>query len=114
MNGGLQPENLLVNSKESVNNITDALAYSKVCTSWVPRSQTYYQKTVQEEVCTDLLSCDVADDTSSRSRIITGFESLAPSISAAAKMSMEWRHPTSPWQGKSGSLFFGMQMGRFW
>jgi hypothetical protein len=87
MNGGLQPEKLLVNSKESVN-ITDVLAYSKVCTSSVPRSQTYYQKTVQEEVCTHLLSCDEADDTSTWSQIITGVENLAPSISAASKLSI--------------------------
>jgi hypothetical protein len=74
MNGGLQPENLLVNSKESVNNIIEALAHSKVCTSWVARSQTYYQKTVQEEVCTDLLSCDEADGVTLGHRLSLGLK----------------------------------------
>ena len=58
----------------SVNNITDALAYSKVCTSWIPWHQTYYQKTVKEEACSDLLSCYEADGASSWSLIITRVE----------------------------------------
>jgi hypothetical protein len=39
----------------SVNNITESLRYSKVCARWVPKSLTNYHKTVQKEVCSQVL-----------------------------------------------------------
>ena len=59
-------------SKGTVNNTTDTLTYSKVCTCWVPSTQTYYQKIVHEEVFSDLFSCYEADGESFWSQIITG------------------------------------------
>jgi transposase len=46
----------LSESKGTVNNIIDALGYSKACARWVPRSLTDDQRTVRKELCSDLFS----------------------------------------------------------
>ena len=57
-------------SYKSVNNIIDALWYSKVWDRWVPQSPTDYHNVVQKEVCSDLPSHNVADGESFSSRIV--------------------------------------------
>jgi hypothetical protein len=44
-----------------VNNFIDALGYSKEWDRWVPQGLTDYQNTVQEAVCSNLLSPYVAE-----------------------------------------------------
>jgi hypothetical protein len=57
----------------SVNNITDALAYSNVYSLGSMKPH-LLSKTVKEEESSDLLSCYEADGASSWSQIITGVE----------------------------------------
>jgi hypothetical protein len=72
-------------SKGSMNNIIDALGYSKVCACWVPRSLTDYNKTVRKEVCSDLLSRYQADGESSLSHIVSRDETLIHYFEPQAK-----------------------------
>jgi len=58
-----------------VNNIFDALGYSKACAYWGRQSLVNYNITVREEGCSDLLSRYMADS-SCLSHIITDDETL--------------------------------------
>jgi histone-lysine N-methyltransferase SETMAR len=80
-----------------VNNVIDALGYAKLCARWVPRSLTDDQKTVRQEVCSDLLSCHEAHGESFLSQIVTGVEAWTHHFEPETKrQSVEWHHPTSP------------------
>jgi hypothetical protein len=58
-------------SKGSVDNITDALGYSKMCAHWVPQSLTNSHKTEWQEVWSDLVSHYEADGEHFLSWIVT-------------------------------------------
>jgi hypothetical protein len=72
-------------SKESVNNNTDASAYSKVCAHCVPQSLTNYQKAVCKHTCSDLLSCYKADGESFFHKLSLGMKRRSTTLSCRQK-----------------------------
>jgi hypothetical protein len=116
-----KPATELSVSKGSVKNITDALGYAKVCACWVPRSLTDDHKTLQKEVCSDLLSCCEAYGESFLLWIVTGDETWIHHFEPETKNS-QWNGIIQLLiagrslrlllqQGKSWPLVSGMQKG---
>jgi hypothetical protein len=69
-------ETELTVSEERVNNIIDALGYSKACAYWVRQSLVDYNTTMRKEKCSDFLSRYMAVGESCLSHIITDDETL--------------------------------------
>jgi hypothetical protein len=63
-------------SGKGLNNVIDALGYSKVCAYWIRHSLVDYNTTVRKEKCSDFLSHYMAVGERSLSHIITDEETL--------------------------------------
>jgi len=77
--------------------IIDALGYSKVCASWVPRNLTTEHRRQRKAICSELLERFDSEGEAFLSRIVTGEEIWAHHYEPEKKrQSMEWHHPQSP------------------
>jgi len=77
--------------------ITDALGYSKVCATWVPRRLTTQHRRQRKAISFELFESFDAEVDVFLSRIVTDDETWAHHYGQETKrQSMEWYHPQSP------------------